>query len=70
MLSATAVRELLDLQGRVKANVIFLSESHLNRVKANEIREKLVFDRFHIVESDGRSGGLVLFFIMTQMKWF
>ena len=54
MLSPTAIRELLDFQGRVKADVIFLSESHLNTTKATELRVKLGFDRFHIVDSDGR----------------
>ena len=40
MLSPTTIRELLDLQGRVKADVIFLSESHLNTAKATELRVK------------------------------
>ena len=40
----------------------FLSESHLNEAKTIDLRVKLGFDFFHIVESDGRSGGLVLFY--------
>lgn len=50
----------------MKADVIFLSESHLNKVKAIELRVKLGFDLFHIVESDGRSGGLVLFYNLAN----
>ena len=66
MLLPTAIRELLDLQGRVKADVIFLSEFHLNTAKATELRVKLGFDRFHIVDSDGRSGGLALFYNLSN----
>ena len=62
MLSTTAVRELLDLQERVRADLIFLSESHLNNCKANELRRVLSFDSMFVVESDGRAGGLVLFY--------
>lgn len=62
MQSATEDRELLDLQGRVRADVVFLSESHLNKAKAEDLKVKLGFDFFHLVESDGRSGGLVMFY--------
>ena len=62
MLSTTAVRELLDLQERVRADLIFLSESHLNNCKADELRRVLSFDSMFVVESDGRAGGLVLFY--------
>lgn len=61
MVAATAVRELLELQERVGADVIFLSESHLNIEKAGELWVKLGFDLVHEVASDGRSGGLALF---------
>ena len=40
--------------------MIFLSESHLNKVKAIELRIKLGFNSLHIIESDGHSGGLIL----------
>ena len=62
MLSPMAVRELLDLQERTKAELIFLSESHLNKCKADELRRVLNFDSMFVVESDGRTGGLVLFY--------
>ena len=62
MLSPMAVRELLDLQERTKAELIFLSKSHLNNCKADELRRVLSFDSMFAVESDGRAGGLVLFY--------
>ena len=62
MLSPTAVRELLQLQGRVRVELIFLSESHLNKIKADELCCKLGFDSMFLVESDGKAGGLVLFY--------
>src|SRR4051812_25147739 len=66
MFSTTAVRELVDLHERVKADVIFLSESHLNKARAEQVCGKLGLDRFHIFESDGRSGGLVLFYNLAN----
>uniref|UniRef100_A0A8R7UV67 Endonuclease/exonuclease/phosphatase domain-containing protein n=1 Tax=Triticum urartu TaxID=4572 RepID=A0A8R7UV67_TRIUA len=62
MLSNTAVRELLELQERTRAELIFLSESHLNKCKADELRRVLGFDSMFVVESDGWAGGLVLFY--------
>ena len=62
MLSNTAVRELLDLQKRTRADLIFLSESHLNNCKADELRRVLGFDSMFVVESDGKAGGLALFY--------
>jgi hypothetical protein len=61
MLAATAVCELLELQERVVADVLFLLESHLNREKVETLRVKMGFDEVHVVESDGRSGDLTLF---------
>ena len=62
MLSNTAVRELLDLQKRTRADLIFLSESHLNNCKADELRHNLGFDSMFVVESDGKARGLTLFY--------
>lgn len=61
MLAATTVLELLDLQERVGPDVIFPSESHINKEKAQVLRVKLGFDFVHLVESDGRANGLALF---------
>lgn len=51
----------MHLQGRVRAEVVFLSKSHLDEEKANDLRRKLSFDLAYVVRSDGRSGGLVPF---------
>ena len=40
MLSSTAVQELLELHGRTCADLIFISESHLNKNKADERSEE------------------------------
>ncbi|XP_073355253.1 uncharacterized protein [Aegilops tauschii subsp. strangulata] len=66
LLSPTAIQELLDLQGRLRADVVFLSESHLNNDKAEALRVKLGFDLFHLVASDGRAGGLVLYYNLSN----
>ena len=57
--SARAVRALRDIQKRERPDVLFLSETHLDKVKAEELRRKLLCDHCIIVESDGRSGGAV-----------
>ena len=62
MLSHTAVHELLDLKGLIRTDLVFLSESHLNKCKADELRRVLNFDSMYVVESDGRAGGLVMFY--------
>ena len=41
--------------------MVFLFETHLGKVKADEMKRKLQCDHYIIVESDGRSGGLLLF---------
>lgn len=51
---------LLAIQKREKPDVLFLSETHLGNAKADELRRKLHYDYFTIVESDGHSGGLLL----------
>lgn len=61
MLSHTTVRELLDLQQRIRADLIFLSESYLNKCKADKLRRDLNLESMFVVESDGQAGGLVLF---------
>ena len=39
----------------------FLSETHLGKVKAENLMRKLGCERFACHESDGRSGGLVMY---------
>lgn len=40
----------------------FFLESHLNKIKVGELRCKLGFDSMFLDESDGKAGGLVLFY--------
>jgi hypothetical protein len=61
MQKPSAVRSLLSIQERLKPDVLFLSEAHLGKVKAENLRKRLRFDKMLVSESDGRSGGLVMF---------
>ena len=55
------VRSLLDIQRRHKTDVFFLSETHLDDAKAEELMRKLGMDERIVVASpDGRKGGLLL----------
>ena len=47
---------------QTKAELIFLSESHLNKCKADELHRVLNFESMFVVESDGQAGGLVLYY--------
>jgi len=58
--SSCAVRALLDVQGRLKPDVFFLSETHLDNAKADKVRRRAGFDHKVVFESEGRSGGLLL----------
>ncbi|KAG2627072.1 hypothetical protein PVAP13_3KG226670 [Panicum virgatum] len=58
--SPRAVRSLLEVQNRINPDVFFLSETHLDKVKADNVRRRAGFDHLIIHESDGRSGGLLL----------
>ena len=51
---------LLKIQKREKPDVFFLSETHLGKVKAENLKRRLSYDHFIIHESDGRSGGLLM----------
>jgi hypothetical protein len=57
----SAIRALLELQARLKPDVLFLSDPHLCKVKAKSLKRRLLFDEMLVAGSDGRSGGLVLF---------
>ena len=45
---------------RIKPDILFLSETHLNKVKAGNLKRRLKFDEMEVVESDGREGGLLM----------
>ena len=61
MRKTSAVRALLELQARLKPDVLFLSEAHLCKARAENLRSRLGFDKMLVSVSDGRSVGLVLF---------
>jgi exonuclease III len=61
MRKPAAVRALLGIQERVKPDVLFLSETHLDKAKAGKLKRRLGFDKMEVWESDGRSGGLLMF---------
>jgi len=58
--SSRAVRSLLDVQKKVRPDVCFLSETHLDKAKAEKVRRRAGFDKMIVHESNGRSGGLLL----------
>jgi len=58
--SARAVRVLLEVRRRLQPDVWFLSETHLDKTKEENVRRRAGFDRMIVHKSDGRSGGLVL----------
>ena len=58
--SAQAVRALLEVRRRLQPDVWFLSETHLDKTKEENVRRRAGFDRMIVHESDGHSGGLVL----------
>jgi exonuclease III len=58
--SSRAVRALLDVQGCLKPDVVFLSETHLDNAKADKVRRRAGFDHKAVFESEGTSGGLLL----------
>jgi hypothetical protein len=45
---------------RLRPDVLFLSETHLNKARADNLRRRLNFDNVLVSESDGRSGGLLM----------
>ena len=51
----------MELQVKFRLDVIFLCVSHLNKAKAVKLRRKLGMDQLVVFESDGASGGLILF---------
>jgi hypothetical protein len=60
LVGAAAVIALVDLQKRRGADVLFLSETHLDNWPAECLRRKLNMDHKFVVTSDGRSGGPLL----------
>jgi hypothetical protein len=66
-----AVCALLDLEKHLKPDVFFLSKTHLDKVRAENLRRKLGFDHSIIFKSDGQSGDLLMFWrdnVRTSIK--
>ena len=59
--NAPAVRALLDVQRRTDPDVVFLSETHLERYPAECLKRRLKMDGMIVNPSDGREGGVVLY---------
>jgi hypothetical protein len=55
------VRSLSDLRRQVDRKVLFLSETHLDNFLAETLRRRLQMDFKIVNPSNGRSGGVVLF---------
>ena len=60
LLSHRAVRALQVILRQLDPDVAFRSETHLNKVKAENLMRKLGFQSMIISESNGRSGGLLM----------
>ena len=58
MKKGSVVRALLIILERIRPDILFLSETHLNKVGAGNVRRRVKFDEMEVYESDGRSGGL------------
>lgn len=58
---ATAIRALLDVHTSRCPDMLFLSETRLDEWPAECLRRRLKMDHKEIVRSDGRSGGLALY---------
>jgi hypothetical protein len=59
--NAPTVRALSDVRRRYNPDVIFLSETHLDDFPAERLRRKLQMDYKIVNPSNGRSGGVLLF---------
>jgi exonuclease III len=58
---AAAIRALLHVQKCRSPDVMFLMETHLDDYPAECLRRRLKMDHKYVVQSDGKSGGLILF---------
>ena len=52
MRKPAAVRALLGIQERIKPDVLFLSETHLDKAKAGKLKRRLGFDEMEVSQSD------------------
>jgi exonuclease III len=59
--NSAAVLALLDVKRRHNPEVVFLSETHLDRYPAECLARRMEMDHSIIQVSDGRKGGIVMF---------
>ena len=57
-----AVRSVLDIQHKHDPDIIFFSETHLDTYPDECLRRRMKMDMKFVCPSDGRKGGLLLFF--------
>lgn len=61
LLGAPAVRSLLDVQRRYNPDALFLSETHLDEARAEDLMRKMKMDHRLVAPClDGRKSGLLL----------
>jgi hypothetical protein len=59
--NTAAVLALLDVKRRNNPEVVFLSETHLDRYPAECLGRRLCMDYSIVQPSDGRKGGIIMF---------
>lgn len=64
---AAAVRALLDVHKSRCPDIVFLSETHLDEFPAECLRRRLKMDHKEVVRSDGKSGGLILYWKKVEI---
>jgi exonuclease III len=58
--NASTVRELRDLITKFAPSIFCIQETQINRARSESLSSSLGFDHAFGVDSDGRSGGLVM----------
>lgn len=70
--SRPAVRSLLDLQKREDPDILFLSETRLDKCRMQKFRSMLGMHNMWVEDCKGKSGGLALFWrreINVTVRW-
>ena len=68
LLSRRAVRALQVVLRQTNPDVVFLSETHLNKAKAENLMRCFDFQFMLINESDGRSGGFLMMWKRERLR--
>jgi exonuclease III len=67
-----AVRSLSDIRRQHRPDILFLSETHLDKESGDRLRIKLGYAHMFVVPSNGRAGGLMLLWdehVKIQLKY-